>query len=610
MRIFMPTIKLLSEDLINKIAAGEVIERPASVVKELIENSLDARATKITVEIKDSGQELIKVTDNGEGMEPEDAETSLVRHATSKIQDDEDLFAIKTLGFRGEALASIAAVSELTLTTKRIEALEGYTLTAEAGKIIRSGIIGSEPGTMIEVRHLFFNTPARKKFLKTDSVELGHIIEVVTRYALINPRVTFRLYHEGHELMNSPGVEDWRSNLASIYGLTLAKKMLEIRHTEAGVDTQGFISAPYDCRNDKSQQQLFVNRRWVRNNDVINAVYDAYHALLFVNKHPILVLNIDLDPATIDVNIHPTKADIKFEQREKVYQAVYAAVKETLQKNNLIPIVDIDEREEQVTLESAEPAAVSTKTGASSHYAFDSSTQEVFRVQETVAVNYNDSEVSELYTDSTASAVLSEPELAAEALVQQKIPPLRLLGQIHKTFFVGETPEGLFLIDQHAAHERILYEEFMEQYLHQKVAVQRLLKGIILESTPREKIITLEHKYVLEQMGITLELFGQDAFIVTTVPSVFGRIQPAELVSEVVNKLQEGKNKIEEIQEVIITRMACRAAVMAGDMVTIPQMEEFLKQLNGTKAPYTCPHGRPTMFKITVDELERKFRRK
>ena len=610
MRIFMPTIKLLSEDLINKIAAGEAIERPASVVKELIENSLDARATKITVEIKDSGQELIKVTDNGEGMEPEDAETSLVRHATSKIQDDEDLFAIKTLGFRGEALASIAAVSELTLTTKRIEALEGYTLTAEAGKIIRSGIIGSEPGTMIEVRHLFFNTPARKKFLKTDSVELGHIIEVVTRYALINPRVTFRLYHEGHELMNSPGVEDWRSNLASIYGLTLAKKMLEIRHTEAGVDTQGFISAPYDCRNDKSQQQLFVNRRWVRNNDVINAVYDAYHALLFVNKHPILVLNVDLDPATIDVNIHPTKADIKFEQREKVYQAVYAAVKETLQKNNLIPIVDIDEREEQVTLESAEPAAVSTKTGASSHYAFDSSTQEVFRVQETVAVNYNDSEVSELYTDSTASAVLSEPELAAEALVQQKIPPLRLLGQIHKTFFVGETPEGLFLIDQHAAHERILYEEFMEQYLHQKVAVQRLLKGIILESTPREKIITLEHKYVLEQMGITLELFGQDAFIVTTVPSVFGRIQPAELVSEVVNKLQEGKNKIEEIQEVIITRMACRAAVMAGDMVTIPQMEEFLKQLNGTKAPYTCPHGRPTMFKITVDELERKFRRK
>ena len=610
MRIFMPTIKLLSEDLINKIAAGEVIERPASVVKELIENSLDARATKITVEIKDSGQELIKVTDNGEGMEPEDAETSLVRHATSKIQDDEDLFAIKTLGFRGEALASIAAVSELTLTTKRIEALEGYTLTAEAGKIIRSGIIGSEPGTMIEVRHLFFNTPARKKFLKTDSVELGHIIEVVTRYALINPRVTFRLYHEGHELMNSPGVEDWRSNLASIYGLTLAKKMLEIRHTEAGVDTQGFISAPYDCRNDKSQQQLFVNRRWVRNNDVINAVYDAYHALLFVNKHPILVLNVDLDPATIDVNIHPTKADIKFEQREKVYQAVYAAVKETLQKNNLIPIVDIDEREEQVTLESAEPAAVSTKTGASSHYAFDSSTQEVFRVQETVAVNYNDSEVSELYTDSTASAVLSEPELAAEALVQQKIPPLRLLGQIHKTFFVGETPEGLFLIDQHAAHERILYEEFMEQYLHKRVAVQRLLKGIILESTPREKIITLEHKYVLEQMGITLELFGQDAFIVTTVPSVFGRIQPAELVSEVVNKLQEGKNKIEEIQEVIITRMACRAAVMAGDMVTIPQMEEFLKQLNGTKAPYTCPHGRPTMFKITVDELERKFRRK
>ena len=610
MRIFMPTIKLLSEDLINKIAAGEVIERPASVVKELIENSLDARATKITVEIKDSGQELIKVTDNGEGMEPEDAETSLVRHATSKIQDDEDLFAIKTLGFRGEALASIAAVSELTLTTKRIEALEGYTLTAEAGKIIRSGIIGSEPGTMIEVRHLFFNTPARKKFLKTDSVELGHIIEVVTRYALINPRVTFRLYHEGHELMNSPGVEDWRSNLASIYGLTLAKKMLEIRHTEAGVDTQGFISAPYDCRNDKSQQQLFVNRRWVRNNDVINAVYDAYHALLFVNKHPILVLNINLDPATIDVNIHPTKADIKFEQREKVYQAVYAAVKETLQKNNLIPIVDIDEREEQVTLESAEPAAVSTKTGASSHYAFDSSTQEVFRVQETVAVNYNDSEVSELYTDSTASAVLSEPELAAEALVQQKIPPLRLLGQIHKTFFVGETPEGLFLIDQHAAHERILYEEFMEQYLHKRVAVQRLLKGIIIESTPQEKIITLEHKYALEQLGLTLELFGQDAFIVTTVPSVFGRIQPAELVSEVVNKLQEGKNKIEEIQEVIITRMACRAAVMAGDMVTIPQMEEFLKQLNGTKAPYTCPHGRPTMFKITVDELERKFRRK
>ena len=377
----MPQITILTEEVINKIAAGEVIERPASVVKELVENSLDAHATRILVEIKGYGTELIRITDNGEGMDEEDARNCVLRHATSKIRNTDDLFAITTLGFRGEALSSIAAVSRLTICTKQKEQLEGIQLSVESGIIFSTSVIAMDQGTCIKVKDLFYNTPARKKFLKTDAVELRHIIEVVSRYALLHPTTSMTLLHEGKELVHSPSVEDMRSNIASLYGTQLAKELLEVQYEGEGMQIHGFISPPYRTRSDKSLQELFVNGRWVHNEDIMNAVYEGYHATLFVGTHPVVFLRIEVDPKTIDVNVHPTKAEIKIEQKEKVCNAVSNAVRKTLEKNNVIPQVN-PAMEQQKTFGTPLSSASNTKE---SYYSFEPSAQTVFRVAEQAA---------------------------------------------------------------------------------------------------------------------------------------------------------------------------------------------------------------------------------
>ncbi len=615
----MPKIHLLSEDLINKIAAGEVIERPASIVKELIENSVDAGATKISLEIEDSGKKLIRVTDNGEGMDREDAEKSILRHATSKIKNDADLYAINTLGFRGEALASIATVSQLSINTKRKEALEGFALVIEGGEIITSAIIAAETGTTMEVRNLFFNTPARKKFLKTDQVELRHIIDVALRYALINPHIAFKLTHEGHLLVNSPTVEDMRSNIASIYGTALAKELLEVNYNDGKVTISGFIAPPSQARNDKNQQDIYINGRWVRSPEIMKVVYEAYHSMLFVNKHPVVILNFALDPATIDVNVHPAKTEIKIEQKEEICAAVLSAVQQTLQNNNLIPLIE-DEEEEDTQITFGTPTRkefLSSQPDAK--YAFEQSEQTVFTVEE--ASGQHEYENNSTATPSNSPPLPADlPTMNIAALTQRlqpielpqnsKFPAMRVLGQIHKTFFVAEILGGVMYIDQHAAHERVLYEQFMKEYLHTDVQVQRLLQGEIIEFSPAEKALLVEHHKTLQRLGFTLEPFGEHTFVVKTIPMLFGRIQPKEIIYEVLALLREGKNKIIDAKEEIVTRMACRAAVMAGDILTVLEMEHILQDLTRTELPYTCPHGRPTMFKVPVEELERKFKRK
>lgn len=600
----MPKIHLLSEDLINKIAAGEVIERPASVVKELIENSLDAKATKIIVEIQDSGKKLIKVSDNGEGMEQEDAERSLLRHATSKIKDENDLFAIQTLGFRGEALASIAAVSHLKIITKLEHQLEGFFIETESGLLVNSGLAAAERGTTIEVKDLFYNTPARKKFLKTDAVELRHIIDVVIQYALINYSITFKLLHEGHELVNSPAVSDMRSRIASIYGLALAREMLMVQYQNDEVKIAGYIAPPHQARNDKSQQQFYVNKRWVRNHDLVSAVYQGYHSTLFLDKHPVVVLQLELDPATIDVNVHPTKAEIKFEQKEKIQQAVMHAVQETLQNHQLIPLIN-GELKQQLPLYPVEKEK-KQEPKPEAVYSFETGSQATFQVQEDSPVLELKEEIEQAINNPPAFAV----EKVAEISASVKFPAMKILGQIHKTFFVAETLGGLFYLDQHAVHERITYERFMEQYGEQGVEVQQLLQGDIVECSPAEKVLILEHMQELEELGFSMELFGERTFIIKTIPLIFGRLQPKEIIYEILDLLHEGKHKVLQTREDIITRMACRAAVMAGDMVTIAEMEKYVQELAQTKLPYTCPHGRPTMFKVSVEELEKKFRRR
>ena len=606
----MASINILSEDLINKIAAGEVIERPASVVKELIENSLDANATTITIDIKDSGKKLIKITDNWSGMDKDDAKKSIIRHATSKLNTTDDLFAIQTLGFRGEALASIAAVSLLSLTTKQQDTLEGFSLVIEGGNIVNDTIAAADPGTTIEVHNLFFNTPARKKFLKTDGVELRHIIDVVTNYALLHPGVSFRLNHEGRELLSSPAVQDQRSNISAIYGTSTAKDLLEVAYKDDLCTLTGFISKPINCRNDKTQQIFFVNNRWVKNSGLSNAVYDGFHSMLFVNKHPIFVLHLTLDPEKVDVNVHPQKSEIKIDQKEQIAAAVTAAVKETLRANNLIPVVDV-EFEQQATLAPPTPKPKVEKPGVK--YNFEPSEQTI--LQEPSLVTSHE-QLHSIISETVEAEQSAEPELApleedvkAQLSETEKFPPLKLFGQIHKTFFVAETPGGVFFIDQHAAHERVLYERFMKQYADKAVEVQTLLQGEVVEFTAAEVALLNEHHAALEQFGFVIDHFGENSFAIKSVPLIFNRLQPKEQVKEFLHSLSNGKNTLQKLHETIVTRMACRSAYMTGDDLTTQQVQGILKDLSNCEHPYTCPHGRPTMIKTGVFELEKKFKR-
>jgi DNA mismatch repair protein MutL len=596
----MSKIKLLDEDLINKIAAGEVIERPASVVKELMENSLDAGATIINVEIKDSGKKLIKITDNGFGMNEEDTKNCVIRHATSKLSSADDLFSIQTLGFRGEALASVAAVSKLGITTKQKEQLEGFNLVLEGGRVISSGPIGANEGTIIEVHDLFFNTPARKKFLKSDPIELRHIIDIILRYSLFNKRISFKLSHEGHVLVNSPAVEDHQSNVASIYGVSLAKELLAIDYSDENIKISGYIAKPNNARNDKNQQSIFVNGRWVKNEDVRKAVYEGYHSLLFVGKHPVFILNLELNPERVDVNVHPAKTEIKIEQKDLVSKAITSAVTQTLEKNNLIPVLDIN-YDEQLTFGS--PKVEERKKEAK--YKMEVSEQTILKSKDK-----NLDEEEESYVTPEEEVFVSENRQEVRLEGNIKIPSMKILGQIHKTFFIAEVESGMLLIDQHVVQERVLYEKFMQQFMNKKVAVQNLLKGELIEFSAAEKSVILENKKKLTGLGFNLEEFGDNSFVLKTVPTVFGRTQPKELLYSVIGDLSSGRNKLEEIQEEIITRMACRASVKAGDTMTIPEVQKLLGELAETKLPYTCPHGRAVLIKIPVDELEKKFKRK
>lgn len=619
-------IRILPEELINKIAAGEVVERPASVIKELIENSLDAGAKNITIEIKNAGQDLIKIKDDGSGMSKEDVMMSLLRHATSKIQTSDDLFNIATLGFRGEALASIAAVSKLTITTKQKDDLEGYKIESIGGQIISEGICAATTGTSIEVKELFWNTPARKKFLKTNSVELRHCIDIVTRYALLHHNISFKLIHDNRMLLHAPATDDQKQNLLSIYGKDLGKELLPVEFIdlEAGVEITGFIAKPLAAKTDKSYQSYFVNNRYVKNQIMQRAVYDAYHSLLFVGRHPVAVLKLNVDPKTIDVNVHPQKTEIKIEQKDLIYAAMHKAVSNALEQNSLVPVDTIEST--QIILDATIPRPILPVTPK---YLFEKAEQTVF--QEEKRSEPQAEQTSSAQTYSKTEATDSEFQIAESIHVAShqpssfipqsatenatiaatiRLPQLRILGQIHKTFFIAETPGGMLLIDQHVVQERVLYEQYMQEYLNKHVTVQQLLQPELVSLTAMQSVTVLKHLDALKELGFDLQHFGGNDFSLATIPTLLGRVQAKDLLHIVIKEIGEGKvNELERIQEEIITMMSCRASVKAGDTMTIPQITKLLQQLSECRLPYTCPHGRAILIKITADDLEKKFLR-
>lgn len=611
----MPKIKLLDEALINKIAAGEVVERPASLVKELVENAVDADATSITVEADEGGKSRIKVTDNGCGMEKDDALLCLERHATSKIATTDDLFNIKTMGFRGEALASIAAVSELVLKTKTKENKVGCKILANGGRILETQEVAVPEGTSVEVTNLFFNVPARKKHLKTIQTELRQITELMTKFALCYPEKTFKFVHQGQDLLFSPATTNSLDAVLLLYGKKVAYGMLPVDTVHNEITVRGFLSKPTLTRGDKTIQHIFINKRAVKNQIISKAVYDAYHTLLHLDNHPLFVLHVEIQPELLDVNVHPQKAVIRVEKEQELYTAVFNAVRNALDSAQLIPVI----AEEKPTTVQAPLIAkqYSSFSVAEEKQAFfkkeegqeenrEVNPQEIF---EKIVQKFTNTETL-LQEQEKRDTIEETPTTTTTPAISgtERISSLKLIGCIHDTFYLAENELGLVIIDQHASHERVLYEKFMQQFYEKNIPVQELLAPEEMEFSPTEMLVLQENKEILERLGFQFEEFGRNTMLLRTIPSVLGRFLDKEIVHEILVQLGE-KTSLDVVKEEKIIRSACRAAVKAHDVVHLPEMKTILQQLQQCRQPFTCPHGRPTMIQFTIPELEKKFKR-
>lgn len=609
----MPKIKLLGEALINQIAAGEVIERPASVVKELVENAIDAGAAEITVEADEGGKSRIKVTDNGSGMEKEDALLCLERHATSKISTADDLFKINTLGFRGEALASIAAISELILKTKTKENQVGTKILVSAGKILEVQEAAMPNGTSIEITNLFFNVPARKKHLKTIQTELRQITELLTKYTLIYTDKTIEFLHHGQSLLLSHAAKNPLDTILTIYGKKVAYAMLLVDSACTDITVKGFISKPTLTRADKEIQHIFINTRAVKNSIISKAVYDAYHTLLHLENHPLFILNVTINPQIIDVNVHPQKALIRVEKENELYTAIFNAVRNTLDNAKLMPTV-----QEAATGQKQAPIAAKQFTVIEEKQTFFNKEEpkQLHNPEEEISLTASAQEMLERALQKVQEGKTEQKEKQEEPLTLQtpavssseRVSTMRLIGRIHDTFYIAENELGLVIIDQHAAHERVMYEKFMEQLYEKKVPVQELLIPEEMEFSPAEMLTLKDNSEHLERLGFQFEEFGRNTMLLRTVPMVLGRFVDKEVIHEILANITE-KSSMEIKKEEKIIRSACRAAVKAHDIVHTQEMHTIMEQLQKCKQPFTCPHGRPTMIQMSIPELEKKFKR-
>jgi DNA mismatch repair protein MutL len=555
-------IRVLAPEVISKIAAGEVIERPASVVKELVENSLDAGASQISVEAQGGGIDLIKVSDNGVGIPAGEVELAFCRYATSKISGLEDLGNISSLGFRGEALPSIGAMAELEISTKASGDDAGSYLQLRGGAVARRENHARPSGTTVAVRRLFRYLPARLKFLKSVHTENSHIASVLSHYALAFPEVRFSLLLDGRLSLHSMGNGDMRDVVSQIYGLELAQAMLVVEGRDNIVKVSGLVSPPSLARPNRSYLSFFINRRWVRSPLLIRATEEAYHGLLMDGKHPVAIVNISLPPEEIDVNVHPAKAEVKFCHE----QAAFASVREAIER----------------ALASV-PVATRASAKVLSFPVTSSQQQSSWAVGE------------------------KEPAFVLPLPIHG-LPVLRVMGQLANTYIIAEGPEGLYLIDQHAAHERILFERILAQWSRQEVEVQGLLQPITVELSPGEEQMLNINQENLTQFGFTIEPFGIRSYLIRAVPAVVAATDTIEAIRTLLDKLTSKENTT-PWEEKIAESLACHSAIRAGQQLSNEEMRELIRQLEQAKQPRTCPHGRPTMIHLSSYQLEREFGR-
>ena len=563
------SIRVLAPQIVSRIAAGEVVERPASVVKELVENSLDAGATQISVEVKGGGVSRIRVTDNGSGIPPQEVELAFDRHATSKIGNLEDLETILSLGFRGEALPSIVAAAEVELTSCAGGEPAGAYIRLQDGAAVECGSRGHSKGTTVTVENLFRRVPARLKFLRSVATENSHIANIVSRYALAFPEVRFTLSLDDRVTLRTPGSGRLIDSVAQIYGVEIAQSMLEIKASqgEAGGALPliaGMVGSPKVSRSSRDYLSLFVNRRWVSHRMLAWAVEEAYHGLLMVGKHPVAIINISLSPGEMDVNVHPAKTEVKFRSEQTAFSTVQRAVRQTLIEQTPVPKVE----EIRATYQaSSVPAQMLWPSGGGAGL-----------------------------TDSLPKA----PQTPASSL-----PVLRVVGQLSASYIITEGPDGLYLIDQHAAHERILFEQIKDQRSRRRIDMQTMLEPVPFEVTPRQEEILKTRCENLAEFGFSVEPFGKGTFIVRTVPAwLAGRDW-----SLVIRELMDGERGQTDWDEWVAISIACHSAVRAGQILTDDEMREMVRQLEQTAIPHSCPHGRPTMIHLSLGQLRKEFGR-
>lgn len=577
------SIKVLAEKVASQIAAGEVVERPASVVKELLENALDAGATSITIRVEQAGKRLIEVSDNGCGVPTEEMKLAVARHATSKLSSAEDLFHIRSLGFRGEALASIGSVSRMVLLSRTYESDLGGRLAVEAGQVGALEQAGLPVGTVVRVEDLFFNLPARLKFLKTDQTERNQISALVTRYALAYPAVRITLEQDGKTLLQTNGNGDRREVLAQLYGVDIARQMLEVSLEEDNASVTGFISPISLTRSNRREITFFINGRWVQDTALSSALLQAYHTLLMVGRYPLSALLIWLPPEDVDVNVHPAKAEVRFRQPNQVFSLVQRAVRRALLAYSPVPQV------------------------SSSYWRPLPGVQHIIDPAWEMSV-----ETRQELSNAEVSMEAGEPSEAAEqaALPSGKIPLLRLVGQVGAAYLVAEGPDGLYLIDQHAAHERVLFERFIRQK-PASIASQQLLEPRTVQLPPSAAHLLEKQLDLLKSLGIDIEEFGPNTFRVRAIPAIFGGNDPAAAVMAVVEEFEEDETPLKNEEESrIIARICKRVAVKAGKILSSEEQTALLRDLESCQSPRTCPHGRPTMIHLSVDLLERQFGRR
>ncbi|WP_251713116.1 DNA mismatch repair endonuclease MutL [Lactococcus ileimucosae] len=611
----------LDESLANQIAAGEVVERPASVVKELVENSIDAGASRIIVKIQESGLRLIEVVDNGSGIEKEDVAKALKRHATSKIKDKADLFKIRTLGFRGEAMPSIASVSEFSIETSVAGEESGTRLVSHGGKVDTLEDIAKREGTKITVQNLFYNTPARLKYIRSLQAELSHITDVINRQSMAHPEVSFTLINEGRELMKTAGNGDLRQVIASVYGLPTAKKMLKVEAEDLDFRISGYVSLPELTRANRNYITLMINGRFIKNFLLNRAIIEGYGNRLMVGRFPIVVLSIEIDPQLADVNVHPTKQEVRLSKERELMQLITEAIQDVFVEETLIPDALENLSSRLVKREDKQEALTETKQA---NLYYDKVRQDFFvdtpQVREESALPQVEP-MAPLETERvTERSIFEEPEESKEERPaensekserKQAFPDLEYLAQLHATYLLCQAEDGLYIIDQHAAQERVKYEYWREKIGEVSMDQQILLAPYIFSLPKHDFLMFLDRKAVLEEAGLFLEEYGENQLILREHPTWLQESDLEETVYEMIDEILLTKEfSVKKYRHELATMVACKSSIKANHPLDATSARALIAELATCENPYSCAHGRPTIVHFNSGDMEKMFRRR